>query len=229
MKIRTLTSLIGLAVIVTLPAGAVDINQQGVEIVAEAHKTEQLEENIQVYGDKRLSRLQEKILEGFDAFKSGEFAKAEAVFASALKQERNGRNGAHLVTLIFAAWDGSSGHKNSSTGFRRQVLPHYTQEEQAYLSTLYYMRGLSLAQLSETDRAKTFLRKAIKVHPKNLDARMEYALLELQSGNVKKAKKQIERTEKYMKKCVDQVAGDCDALQEKLDNVQLVYANTRVH
>lgn len=175
-------------------------------------------DEIIVEGEALVEQLKGKLRDGFKAFEAGDYAEAEDFFSKVTKQFRNIQlrqfEDVHYLSSIL--------------GSGRRLIPDPTYEEQVYGAAIYYMLGLSQAFQGNTKSAKVSMRKAIKLNHRNLDARLDYALLELRSGNLEKAEKQIKKAKKLMKKCKDHSAGRCESLQGKLADAQFVLANTSV-
>lgn len=171
-----------------------------------------------IEGEALVEQLKGQLREGFKAFEAGDYAEAEDFFSTVTKQFRNIQfrqfEDVHYLSFIL--------------GSGRRLNLDATYEEQVYGAAIYYMLGLSQAFQGDTLSAKVSMRKAIKLNHRNLDARLDYALLELRSGNLEKAEKQIKKAEKLMNKCKDYSAGRCESLQGKLADAQFVLANTSV-
>lgn len=179
------------------------------------------EEEIEVTGELLSSKLKGRLQEGFSAYMKGDFALAEYKFSSALKEARNDELLDTQNLKIF----GDDFLSNAN----RPIFSYLTPTDRKRLSAVYYMRGISQARQGKTDSAKISMRKSIKINAKNVDARVDYSLLELQSGNLRKAEKQIKRIKKLLKKCKDESAGDCDNLNVRFAQLQTVYAQTSVN
>lgn len=177
-----------------------------------------VDEELIITGDVLARKANRRLQNAYAAFKKGNFAEAEKQFLSETKSFRDQQlrmfEDIHYI--------------GAQIGAHRRLNIDPTEEERVYGAVLYYMMGLSQARQGKTESAKVSMRKAIKWNWRNIDARLDYALLELQSGNKKKAKKQLKKATELMKKCKDQSAGDCDSLQSKLEDAQFVYANTSV-
>jgi len=176
-------------------------------------------EEIEVTGNRILEQLRTRLKEGFTAYMNGDFVEAERQFSSEIKIDgnymlRQTENLLHMANLM---------------GINRPIIPSLSGEQRVYLGAVYYMRGMSQARQGKTDSAKVSLRKAIKINAKNFDARVDYALLELQSGNHRKAEKQMKKLRKLLKKCKDVTVGECDDLGNRFDALQTVYAQTSVN
>ncbi|WP_262695393.1 tetratricopeptide repeat protein [Kordiimonas aquimaris] len=183
--------------------------------------SKQNEEEIEVTGEILSDKLKGRLQEGFSAYMKGDFVLAELAFSSALKEARNDELLDTQNLKIF----GDDFLSNAS----RPLFSYLTPTDRKRISAVYYMRGISQARQGKTDSAKVSMRKAIKVNAKNVDARVDYSLLELQSGNIRKAEKQIKRIKKLLKKCKDESAGDCDNLNDRFAQLQTVYAQTSVN
>jgi len=178
------------------------------------------EDEIEVTGERILEQLRGRLQEGFTAYMKGDFAVAEKKFSSALKEARNDELLDTQNLKIFA-----DDHLNAS----RPIFSYMSLIERKRLSAVYYMRGISQARQGKTDSAKVSMRKAIKTNAKNFDARVDYALLELQSGNLRKAEKQIKKLRKLLKKCENVTLGHCDDLGNRFAELQVVYTQTSVN
>lgn len=209
----------------SLPASSVhasSVNASTLRSIATFQQTSSIkqEEEIEVTGDQLLAKLRTRLKEGFTAYMNGDFALAEVKFTSALKEARNDELLDTQNLKIFG---------DDILGANRPIFSYMTLTDRQRLSAVYYMRGISQARQGKTDSAKVSIRKAIKINPKNFDARVDYALLELQSGKLRKAEKQIKRLRKLMKKCKDESVGHCDDLGNRFADLQIVYANTSVN
>lgn len=178
------------------------------------------DEEIDVTGERLLETLNGFLKEGFAAYMAGDFALAEVRFTSVLKQAGNDELLDTQNLKIFG---------DDILGANRPIFSYLTLTERQRLSAIYYMRGISQARQGKTDSAKVSMRKSIKTNPKNFDARVDYAMLELQSGNLKRAQKQIKKLRKLVKNCKDETAGHCDDLGNRFDDLEVVYTNTSVN
>ena len=207
------------------PAGvyASSVNANALRSIAPFQETSSVkpEEEIDVTGERILEQMRGRLQEGFTAYMKGDFSVAELKFSSALKESRNDELLDTQNLKIFG--------DDYLTNADRPLFSYMTPTDRKRLGAVYYMRGISQARQGKTDSAKVSMRKAIKINAKNFDARVDYALLELQSGNVRKAEKQIKKLRKLLKKCKNATVGHCDDLGNRFAELQTVYTQTSVN
>lgn len=230
MNKASLSGLIALAALISSESSASSINDDSLTapsyVAQQSNETQnstskQGEEEIEITGEIVSPQLKGRLQEGFSAFMKGDFALAEVKFSSALKEAENDELLDTQNLKIF----GDDFLSNAN----RPIFSYRSLIERKRLSAVYYMRGISQARQGKTDSAKVSMRKAIKINAKNVDARVDYSLLELQSGNLRTAEKQMKRIKKLLKKCKDESAGDCDNLNVRFAQLETVFAQTSVN
>ena len=176
-------------------------------------------EEIIVEGDRALPR---QVANGFAAFHAGDFEKAADYFNAIRLQEF--RNKADLFAeLIRFSPDGFYARpSHASVDFRKSD----PWRRQAY-AILYYMEGMSKRALGESNSASRSFKLALDMNPKHFDARVDYALVQIELGEPKKAEKHIRRLAKDLRKCDPQKddGQKCLAIRQRLMQVELAYGD----
>ncbi len=217
MKTLALIAVIGSLSVLTLSpahAGSAKSNLQDSGIkAAEKRLNSAFDEEIIVDG---LLHMSKRIGKGFAAFRAGDYAAVEKYFKRVRKFEDFQANYSSDALREFKG--------NVNMGSFRVDLRFADQEELKVMAILLYMEGLSQALQGETDWAKASFRKAMRYNPKHFDARADYALLEIESGELKKAAKHMEKLTDAWLTCRDKPAGICDAVGQRLSHVETAYA-----
>lgn len=217
MKTLTLIAAMGsLALLAVSPAqagSALSTPQDTGAQAAEKSLETAFDEEITVDGPLHMSQ---RIGKGFDAFRAGDYAAAEKFFKRVRKFEDFQANYNSDALREFKG--------NVNMGSFRVDLRFTDQEELKVMAILLYMEGLSQALQGETGWAKASFRKAMRYNPKHFDARADYALLEIESGGLKKAAKHMEKLTDAWLKCRNVPAGTCEAVGQRLSHVETAYA-----
>lgn len=180
----------------------------------------QVDEEIVVEGQRKLPP---KVGKGFEAFAAGDFKAAVRYFHS-IRRDEFRRKADNFTDWLNMAPNTIRGNGRMS-GKHLDIRTSDPWRRQAY-AILYYMEGMSKWAQGETEGAAISFRKALEMNPRHFDARAEFALVQIQLGEPKKAEKHIRRLAKDFRKC--DAAEDeelCSVLRERLGQVEIAYGD----
>ena len=215
-KLALIVALSSLPALTLAPSHASSVNtgyqDTGIE-AAEKRLDTAFDEEIIVDGPLHMSK---RIGKGFAAFRAGDYAAAEKHFRRVRNIEKFQANYSNDVLREFVG--------NTNMSSFRVDLRFSDQQELEVMAILYYMEGLSQALQGETKWAKASFRKAMRFNPRHFDARADYALLEIETGGLKKAAEHLEKLTDTWLNCRDVPEGTCEAISQRLSHVETAYA-----
>lgn len=216
-KLKLILAATCLSLLTLVPSHASPANNGDQETSVQATEKRMesaiFDEEIIVDGPLHMSR---RIGKGFAAFRAGDYAAAEKHFRRVRNIEKFQANFNNDVLREFVG--------NTNMSSFRVDLRSSDQQELEVIAILYYMEGLSQALRGEIKWAKTSFRKAMRYNPRHFDARADYALLEIETGGLKKAAKHLEKLTDTWLGCRDVPAGTCEAVGQRLSHVEAAYA-----
>lgn len=178
--------------------------------------SEKVDEEIEIAGERLQSILHGSLAKAFKAFREGNFAKAERKFGKLARRESFrgigrdiGREAvSHLLDLpigrgaIFSetAWDTETAPPSSAPNAKARSIDFIVTpaHAEAAASELYFITAVTQERQGKIERARKSYKKAIHLNKRNLDARLEYSLLLLRTGDLETAGAQLERLEKLL-------------------------------
>ena len=202
------------------------------------------DEDFVVVGDPLLKKLHGKLKGAFEAFENGDFAEAERQFNKLASREfiraqRQRWNEIELPTMLalplnrsttFATdrWDAlSETPVSASLAIARSKFDLYsTARLDAAASKLFFLKGLAQAEQGKFADALKSYRQALRLHKKNVDARVEYALLLLRQNDLAASGKQLKKLAKiFGAKCKDGRCKYAPESKKRYAQIELAYAN----
>ncbi len=174
-------------------------------------------EEIVITGKRSRDGLLGRLDDGFAAFKSGDYAKAEYhfQFLSSLEETHIRSQNFFLTTLVSdrarnsGSDGGISGVQSGFNGARlaethgigttkKDLKPAKVRITRAHL---IYMQGISEARQEKYKEALISLRRTLKVDPNHYDARVDIALLQAMKGDIRAARKNLLRLAEIVEYC----------------------------
>ncbi|UTW56242.1 lipopolysaccharide assembly protein LapB [Kordiimonas sp. SCSIO 12610] len=202
---------------------------------------EQPIEEFIIEGDRLLERLRGTLHDGMKAFNDGNYALAEQKFnVLAVKQHRDVRRRTGVENILtfnqgrnfsFAPdkFDEDDTYTSAPRAKARafaQPIPLARLSRAA--SQLFFVKGVAQLRQDKNDEAIQSFKRALKINKYNLDARIEYALTSMKTGDLETAGKHITALDKIAAKhcSEDKCAFEPDS-KKRFTQVRLAYENLK--
>jgi|GEM_PF-3519079 len=203
-----------------------------------------VEEEIEVTGERLQDTLHGSLGIAFRAFQRGDFAMAEQKFGRLAKREffqaLNQEYAREILSSILnlplgrratfteADWNPEALPPSSAPNAQARSIDYIIPVARlnAGASELYFMKAVAQEHQGKVEEALKSYRRAIRLNKKNLDARLEYSLLSLRTGDLETAGVQLARLERLLdRKCSGARCGFSSASEARYDLVGQAYAS----
>jgi tetratricopeptide (TPR) repeat protein len=201
-------------------------------------------EEIIIEGDPISESLKGALKDAFEAFNSGDFAKAEQKFSilankeyrTAREQRFTQENASRVLPLPQGRTASFSVDKYESDIETPRSAPRATANSinhyvsvaklEKVSSTLFYLKGVSQIQQGKNKKAIKAFRKALKLSPTNIDARIELTLTLLKQGKLDAGGKHIDKLDHYADEpCTTEKCLFHEDARNRYAQIKLAYTN----